>query len=112
MKNTMYDKIYRAVMNIPAGRVATYGQIAAMAGNGNAARVVGNALHGNPAPGIIPCHRVVNAQGRLAPAFAFGGDEAQRRLLEAEGVEVTDHHVDLARFQWIPHQKSVENLQL
>lgn len=107
MKNTMYDKIYRAVMKIPAGRVATYGQIAAMAGNSNAARVVGNALHVNPAPGVIPCHRVVNAKGRLAPAFAFGGDEAQRRLLEAEGVEVIDHHVDLARFQWRQQQKLI-----
>ena len=98
--NTMYDNIYRAVMAIPKGRVATYGQIAAMAGNGNAARVVGNALHVNPAPGEIPCHRVVNAKGRLAPQFAFGGDEAQRRLLEAEGVEVVDRHVNLERFQW------------
>ena len=97
---SFYDKIYRAVQRIPRGKVATYGQIAAMAGNGNAARAVGNALHVNPAPGVIPCHRVVNAQGRLAPHFAFGGDEEQRRLLEAEGVEVHDHHVDLAKFQF------------
>lgn len=99
MASGMYDKIYRAVMQIPEGKVATYGQIAAMAGNGNAARVVGNALHANPAPGVIPCHRVVNAKGRLCPSFAFGGDEEQRRLLEAEGVEVNDHHIDLKKFQ-------------
>lgn len=100
MADNFYDKIYKAVMQIPAGKVATYGQIAAMAGNGNAARVVGNALHINPAPGVIPCHRVVNAQGRLAPQFAFGGSGEQQRLLEAEGVEVDDDHVDLKKYQF------------
>ena len=94
-----YDKIYRAVQQIPSGKVATYGQVASMAGNGNAARVVGNALHVNPAPGVIPCHRVVNAQGRLAPGFAFGGEDEQRRLLEDEGVEVCGSRVDLKKFQ-------------
>lgn len=98
-QKTMYEKIYDAVMTIPKGKVATYGQIAALAGNGGAARVVGNALHVNPAPGVIPCHRVVNAQGRLAPNFAFGGDGEQQRLLEAEGVEVNDHRVDLKKYQ-------------
>lgn len=95
----MYERIYDAVMTIPKGKVATYGQIAALAGNGGAARVVGNALHVNPAPGVIPCHRVVNAQGRLAPNFAFGGDGEQQRLLEAEGVEVINHRVDLKKYQ-------------
>ena len=97
---TFYDRIYRAVQQIPRGRVATYGQIATMAGNGNAARAVGNALHINPAPGVIPCHRVVNARGRLAPGFAFGGEDEQRRLLEAEGVEVVENHVDLSVYQF------------
>ena len=97
---TFYDRIYRAVQQIPRGRVATYGQIAAMAGNGNAARAVGNALHVNPAPGVIPCHRVGNARGRLAPGFAFGGEDEQRRLLEAEGVEVVENHVDLSVYQF------------
>ena len=97
---TFYDRIYRAVQQIPRGRVATYGQIAAMAGNGNAARAVGNALHINPAPGVIPCHRVVNSRGRLAPGFAFGGEDEQRRLLEAEGVEVVENHVDLSVYQF------------
>ena len=97
--DSFYDKIYAVVCEIPRGRVATYGQVAAMAGNGGAARAVGNALHRNPAPGLIPCHRVVNAQGRLAPHFAFGGDAEQQRLLEAEGVAVVDHHVDLEKYQ-------------
>ena len=100
MPDSFYQKIYLAVQSIPAGTVATYGQVAAMAGNGGAARVVGNALHVNPAPGLIPCHRVVNAKGRLAPHFAFGGTGRQRSLLEAEGVEVRGEYVDLGRFQW------------
>lgn len=98
-KSGFYDRVYRAVQLIPRGKVATYGQIAVMAGNGGAARAVGNALHVNPEPIIIPCHRVVNAKGGLCPNFAFGGDEAQRELLEAEGVEVVDHHVDLKKYQ-------------
>lgn len=96
---TLYDKIYEAVMSIPAGKVATYGQIAVMAGNKGYARIVGNALHKNPAPGIIPCHRVVNAKGRLAPHFAFGGISEQQRLLEEEGVEVIGGFVDLEKYQ-------------
>lgn len=83
---SFYDKIYEAVGKIPRGKVATYGQVAAMAGNPKAARAVGNALHKNPLPGIIPCHRVVNASGGLAPSFAFGGEAAQRELLINEGV--------------------------
>lgn len=96
---TLYDKIYEAVISIPKGKVATYGQIAVMAGNRGYARIVGNALHKNPAPGVIPCHRVVNAKGRLAPSFAFGGASEQQRLLEAEGVEVTDGFVSLEKYQ-------------
>ena len=98
--NSFYDKIYAAVCLIPRGRVATYGQVAALAGNGGAARAVGNALHKNPMPGVIPCHRVVNAQGRLAPHFAFGGADEQRRLLEAEGVRADGGYVDLRLYQW------------
>ena len=97
---SFYDKIYAAVCEIPCGQVATYGQVAAMAGSGGAARAVGNALHRNPNPEVIPCHRVVNAQGRLAPHFAFGGEAVQQRLLEAEGVEVVDHHVNLQKYQY------------
>ena len=82
----MSDKVYEFVRNIPRGKVATYGQIALHLGNRNFARAVGNILHGNPDPEHIPCHRVVNAQGRLSPSYAFGGIEAQRRLLESEGV--------------------------
>ncbi|MBR2969078.1 MAG: MGMT family protein [Clostridia bacterium] len=97
----MFEKIYEAVKKIPKGRVATYGQIAAMIGSPRASRVVGYALHVNPEPGVIPCHRVINRFGELAPAFAFGGREVQRAMLESEGVEVSDSFtVDLGEFLW------------
>ncbi len=92
-------RIYEAVKRIPYGRVATYAQIAEMAGDRKMARAVGNALHKNPEPEVIPCFRVVNAKGELAGEFAFGGSGAQARLLEAEGIEVADGKVDLKRYQ-------------
>ena len=91
-------RIYEAVKRIPKGCVATYGQVATMAGNERMSRAVGNALHKNPTPGIVPCHRVVDAKGRLAGGFAFGGMEAQAALLTAEGVEVVDGTVDLGKY--------------
>ncbi len=94
-----YDKVYEIVKRIPRGKVATYGQIAAITGSPRASRAVGYALHFNPSPGMIPCHRVVNREGRPAPAFAFGGEQVQRRLLAEEGVEFdADGNVDLDRF--------------
>ncbi len=94
------EDVYEAVKSIPRGKVATYGQIALMSGHRGAARAVGNALHVNPYFGTVPCHRVVNASGRLAPMFAFGGVDAQKRMLEAEGVTVTDNRVDLDKYQY------------
>ncbi len=94
------ERVYDAVKKIPRGMVATYAQIACMAGSTGAARAVGNALHVNPAPVVVPCHRVVNAAGRLAPSFAFGGIDKQKSLLEAEGVTVIDGTVDLEKYQW------------
>lgn len=88
-------RIYEAVKKIPRGKVATYGQIAALAGDKKMARAVGNALHKNPEPDAIPCYRVVNAKGELAGEFAFGGPGAQARLLEADGIKVIDGKVDL-----------------
>lgn len=92
-------RIYEAVKRIPKGKVATYGQVAAMAGNPKMSRAVGNALHKNPQPGIIPCHRVVDSKGHLADEFAFGGAGVQARLLADEGVEVIDNTVDLSVFK-------------
>lgn len=96
--DTPSKRIYEAVKKIPKGRVATYGQVAALAGDKNMARAVGNALHRNPDPDTIPCYRVVNSKGELAGEFAFGGPGAQQRLLEADGIEVTDGKVDLKKY--------------
>ena len=94
------SRIYDIVKMIPCGCVATYGQIAELAGNRKMARAVGNVLHRNPDPDHIPCYRVVNAKGELAENFAFGGAEAQKKLLEAEGVVVEAGRVNLKLFQW------------
>ena len=91
-------RIYEAVKQIPKGHVATYGKIAEMAGNPRMSRAVGNALHKNPDPENIPCFRVVNSKGELAGAFAFGGGNVQKELLEADGVEVINGKVDLKKY--------------
>ena len=92
--------VFAAVKRIPKGKVATYAQIALMSGHRGAARAVGNALHRNPTPIVVPCHRVVNSTGRLAPEFAFGGVGEQKRLLESEGVRVDGDIVDLEEYQY------------
>ena len=88
------------VRRIPYGRVATYGQIARMAGNPHWSQVVGYALHVNPDPHNIKCYRVVNRFGEVSRAFAFGGENAQIQLLQKEGIAVTDGRVDLAKYLW------------
>ena len=97
---TFDESVYEYLKTVPKGRVTTYGMIAHAIGHPRAARQVGNALHRNPTPVIIPCHRVVNREGRLAPAFAFGGIEKQAELLRAEGVEVIDGYVNLNKYFW------------
>ena len=97
---TTFEKIYEVVKKIPKGKVMSYGQIALLAGNPRWSRVVGYALHVNPEPGIIPCHRVVMKDGSVSPGFAFGGPEIQRQLLESEGVVFTkDGKVDMKKSQ-------------
>lgn len=91
-------RIYDAVKKIPRGKVATYGQVAELAGDKKMARAVGNALHRNPDPEHIPCYRVVNAKGELAGAFAFGGANVQEQLLAADGILVVDGRVDLEKY--------------
>ncbi len=99
---SVFDKIYKVVCTIPKGKVATYGQVATLAGNPRWARVVGYALHNNPAPGAIPCHRVVNRDGRVATNFAFGGGQTQRELLEGEGILFSaDGSIDLTEFGFV-----------
>ena len=95
----VFEEIYAAVREIPFGRVASYGQIARMAGNPRLARVVGYALHA--APSDVPCHRVVNRQGGLSAAFSPCGRETHRLLLEMEGVGLRkDGTVDLEKYLW------------
>ena len=95
-----FEKIYEVVKSIPEGKVASYGQVALLAGNPRWSRVVGYALHSNPSPGEIPCHRVVRKDGRVAAAFVFGGENAQKMLLEAEGVTFIDAFtVDMKKHQ-------------
>ncbi|WP_288885895.1 methylated-DNA--[protein]-cysteine S-methyltransferase [uncultured Eubacterium sp.] len=91
-------QIYEAVKKIPYGRVATYAQVAEMAGDRKMARAVGNALHKNPNPDNIPCYRVVNSKGMLAEAFVFGGINMQEKLLKEEGVDIINGRVDMDKF--------------
>lgn len=100
MKNS-FTLIYDVVRRIPYGKVATYGQIATLAGNPRWSRVVGYALHVNPDPEHIPCFRVVNRFGQVSSAFAFGGENRQIALLEQEGVTFVDQGVvDLKKHLW------------
>jgi len=92
-------RIYEAVKKIPKGKVATYADVAQMAGDRKMARAVGNALHKNPDPGTIPCHRVVNSKGELAGEYAFGGAWKQAQILESEGVEIVGNKVNLEKYR-------------
>ena len=93
--------VYDFVSTIPSGRVMTYAQVAAAIGHPGAARAVGNALHRNPFAPVVPCHRVVASDGRLAENFGGGGKELQRQRLEAEGVDVKEGKVDLKIYRFI-----------
>ncbi len=97
--DTFPKRIYKLVSRIPKGRVATYGQLAAMAGSPRAARIVGAAMY--RAPAGLPCHRVLYGNGGLCCDRAFGGKHIQREMLEAEGVAfLPDGRVDLTRCLW------------
>ena len=100
MEKSTFELIYDVVRQIPKGTVATYGQVAALAGNRRWSRVVGYALHVNPDPEHIPCHRVVNRLGEVSKAFAFGGENRQVDLLMQEGVGFQDSKVDLQKYGW------------
>ena len=99
MKDDFSAKVFRAVAMIPKGRVGSYAQVAELAGHAGAARAVGNALHRNTDPVLVPCHRVVCSDGSLASGYAFGGPGKQKRRLKAEGVIFGDDNgkVDMNR---------------
>jgi methylated-DNA-protein-cysteine methyltransferase-like protein len=96
-----YVRIYRAVRRIPKGKVATYGQIAEIAGLPGHARQVGYALHALDDGARVPWHRVINARGGVSPRALPGWDQVQRQLLEGEGIEFDERgRVSLARYRW------------
>lgn len=106
MPSEFYERIWAAVKRIPRGKVATYGQIAALAGMPRHARQAGYALAATPASVKIPWHRVINAQGRISLRLKHwdsGSDDMQCILLESEGIEFdASGRVDLTRFRWQP----------
>ena len=100
-----YERIYAAVRRVPRGRVATYGQVAELAGLPGHARQVGYALHALPDGTTVPWHRVINAKGEISPRAEPGYDRLQRVLLEAEKVEFdAADRIPLERFRWNPRR--------
>jgi len=98
-----YDRIYAVVRRIPRGRVATYGQVAELAGLPGHARQVGYALHALREEHDLPWHRVINAQGRVSERSAPGWDDVQRQLLEREGIRFdVSGRMQLADHRWKP----------
>ena len=106
-----YHRIYDAVCRIPEGKVATYGDVAALAGLPNHARLAGYALYNLPSElsTVVPWHRVLNAKGTLSIGRVQpDGNIRQQRLLEAEGVIFTNGKIDLRRNRWIPNDAATD----
>lgn len=94
MRKNLFNKVYDLVRKIPKGKVTTYGQIAKELGIKDA-RIVGWALHVNRDSKNIPCHRVVNKEGKISSSYAFGGEVEQKRKLESERIVfVNSNHID------------------
>jgi methylated-DNA-protein-cysteine methyltransferase-like protein len=101
-----YPRIYAIVSRIPKGRVATYGQVAALAGLPGQARLVGYSMHALPAGSDVPWHRVVNAAGKISiRSDGLGHDQLQAQLLRREGVRFLAGTVPLARYRWQPRSR-------
>ena len=96
---SFFEEVYELVKAIPYGKVCSYGDIAKALGRPRSSRAVGYALHVNPDPENIPCYKIVNKDGFLAPSFAFGGIEIQQALLEREGIEVNNGKVDMEKYR-------------
>jgi methylated-DNA-protein-cysteine methyltransferase-like protein len=114
MEDSFFERVYHVVRLIPAGRVATYGQVARLLGAPRAARTVGWALRAVPADSGVPWQRVVNARGTISLGRGAGGAEIQRALLEEEGVVFDEQgRIDLAHFGWagpdLPELAQVRN---
>lgn len=100
MDTSFVQKIYEATRHIPRGMVATYAQIARIAGNARAARAVGHYMKINPYAPKVPCHRVVGSDGSLTGYSMKGGLTLKRKLLKKEGVVFKKNKVDLFKSQW------------
>jgi len=109
-EKTFFQQVFKVVCAIPAGRITTYGAIAAYLGSPQAARMVGWALNASKLQvPIFPAHRVVNRQGLLTGKMHFGGAETMPELLESEGVQVIDNKiVDMGRYLWLPQDELPE----
>ena len=100
MEKFYSEKLYNLLMEIPKGKVTTYGILAEKLGNKLWARAVGNALHKNENSDKFPCYKVVNGKGELSVAYKFGGLKAQQERLEADGVKVIKGKIDLEKYLW------------
>ena len=100
MKKSFYAKVYKAVKRIPKGKVATYKQIAKLAGNSKAARAVGTAMKLNPDMKTIPCHRVVGSDGAMHGYSAKNGTKSKMEMLNEEGIIFIGNKVDLKNCKW------------
>jgi len=101
VRNLFKEKVFAVTKRIPKGKVATYGQIARLAGNARAARAVGGYMKRNPYAPMVPCHRVVAVNGALTGYSGKGGIRGKRKLLQTEGVcFINSHKVDLKKSGW------------
>lgn len=100
MTKSFKDKVYYYVSLIPKGKVATYKQIAKLAGNPKASRAVGLFMKLNPNAPIVPCHRVVASDGKLTGYSGVGGISKKKKMLLEEGVHLKNEKVDLLSSQW------------
>jgi methylated-DNA-protein-cysteine methyltransferase related protein len=105
-----YQRVYALVRQVPAGKVVTYGQVAALLGSPRAARAVGYALRYLPTESGVPWHRVINHQGGISPRYPAESPIVQRLLLEAEGVDFdAADRIDLSRYRWHPEAPEEKN---
>jgi O-6-methylguanine DNA methyltransferase len=100
MASVFTEKVYATLRNVPRGKVVTYGQLAALAGNPRAARAVGMAMRTNPDIPATPCHRVVASDGSLTGYREGQGISTKRKMLTDEGVSFKGQKVDLKSFQY------------
>lgn len=100
MANDFTERVYATLRKVPKGKVVTYGQLAALAGNPRAARAVGMAMRTNPDIPVTPCHRVVASDGSLTGYSAGQGVSTKRKMLVDEGVSFRGTKIDLKASQW------------